>query len=100
MTDQKTLEPPHRRRRPAAGSRRAREATAPTPGTLRGLRPEARPARLIDTLGVFGVLAAYAMQSGWGVLTVVVLVLVAVNWIYFSRRTLPRRSTWRQACCS
>src|SRR5688500_736047 len=43
---------------------------------------------LVDALGVYGILAAAAVQS-WGIVAFLVLALVAVNWVYFSRRMLP-----------
>ncbi|MCA5894927.1 ABC transporter permease subunit [Isoptericola sp. NEAU-Y5] len=43
---------------------------------------------LVDALGVFGVLAAWRAES-WGILAAMVALLVAANWVYFSRRTLP-----------
>ncbi|MGW6129839.1 ABC transporter permease subunit [Cellulomonas sp. NPDC055163] len=43
---------------------------------------------LVDALGLYGVLAAAAVQS-WGIVAFLVLALVAVNWVYFSRRMLP-----------
>ncbi|WP_258723661.1 ABC transporter permease subunit [Cellulomonas sp. NS3] len=43
---------------------------------------------LVDALGLYGILAAAAVQS-WGIVVFLVLALVAVNWVYFSRRMLP-----------
>jgi arabinogalactan oligomer/maltooligosaccharide transport system permease protein len=43
---------------------------------------------LVDALGLYGVLAAAAVGS-WGIVAFLVLALVAVNWVYFSRRMLP-----------
>ena len=37
---------------------------------------------------MYGILAAWAVQS-WGILAFLVLALVAVNWIYFSKRAVP-----------
>ena len=43
---------------------------------------------IVDALGVYGILAAMAVQS-WGILAFLVLALVVVNWIYFSKRAVP-----------
>src|SRR4051794_27060236 len=43
---------------------------------------------LVDALGVYGILAAAAVNS-WGIVAFLVGALVVVNWVYFSRRMLP-----------
>src|SRR3954470_16051551 len=43
---------------------------------------------LVDALGVYGILSAVAVQS-WAILAFLVLALVVVNWVYFSRRAVP-----------
>ncbi|GAA1738545.1 ABC transporter permease subunit [Isoptericola hypogeus] len=43
---------------------------------------------LVDALGVFGVLAAWKAGS-WGILAAMVALLVAANWVYFTKRALP-----------
>jgi len=43
---------------------------------------------LVDALGVFGVLAAWRAGS-WGILAAMVALLVAANWVYFTKRSLP-----------
>lgn len=42
----------------------------------------------INALGLTGILAAYRAQS-WLIFGVMVALLVAADWIYFSRRTIP-----------
>ena len=90
MTDQQTLDAP----RPSGGARPrvaavARAATAPTPGTSRrASSSSSSSSRLVDALGVYGILAACAVQS-WGIVAFLVLALVAVNWVYFSKRAVP-----------
>ncbi|MGO3795840.1 MAG: ABC transporter permease subunit [Pauljensenia sp.] len=45
---------------------------------------------LVDALGVYGILTAWSARS-WAVVTVLVLLLVAVNVVYFSPRMLPAK---------
>ncbi|WP_449385048.1 ABC transporter permease subunit [Cellulomonas soli] len=45
---------------------------------------------LVDALGVLGVLAAWG-QGSYGILASMVALLVAANWVYFSRRALPMK---------
>ncbi|MDM7831517.1 ABC transporter permease subunit [Cellulomonas edaphi] len=45
---------------------------------------------LIDAGAVYGILSAAAV-SQWGIVAFLVVVLVAVNWAYFSRRALPAK---------
>jgi arabinogalactan oligomer/maltooligosaccharide transport system permease protein len=44
----------------------------------------------VDALGVYGILAAWAVQS-WGILAFLVVALIGANWAYFSRRMLPAK---------
>src|SRR4051812_44180048 len=43
---------------------------------------------LIDAGAVYGILSASAV-SQWGIVAFLVVVLVAVNWVYFSKRAMP-----------
>ncbi|AEG44682.1 ABC transporter permease subunit [Isoptericola variabilis] len=43
---------------------------------------------VVDALGVFALLAAYSEES-WGIFAATLAMLVAANWVYFSRRSLP-----------
>ncbi|MGW8568046.1 ABC transporter permease subunit [Isoptericola sp. NPDC055881] len=43
---------------------------------------------LVDALGVFAVLAAWRAGS-WGILAAMLALLVAANWVYFTKRALP-----------
>ncbi|KQY24788.1 maltose ABC transporter permease [Cellulomonas sp. Root485] len=45
---------------------------------------------LIDAGAVYGILAAVAVRS-WVIAAFLVLVLIAVNWAYFSKRALPAK---------
>ncbi|MBS5723255.1 MAG: maltose ABC transporter permease, partial [Actinomyces sp.] len=45
---------------------------------------------LIDALGIYGMFTAYMVKS-WAVLAVLAVLLVAVNWVYFSKRTIPAK---------
>lgn len=45
---------------------------------------------LVDALGVYGVLAA-APQEQWGIVGFLVVALLAVNVVYFSRRAVPAK---------
>ncbi|MBO9553919.1 ABC transporter permease subunit [Cellulomonas sp.] len=86
-------------------------STRPTTRTPSGSAPPARAARtswwgrqditrgfwvklalvaLVDALGVYGVLAAGA-QKQWGIVAFLVVALVAVNVVYFSKRMLPAK---------
>ena len=39
-------------------------------------------------LGIYGMFTAYMVKS-WAVLAVLAVLLVADNWVYFSKRTIP-----------
>lgn len=41
----------------------------------------------VNALGIYGITSAYTSKS-WIILTVMVLILIAVDYVYFSRRTL------------
>ena len=43
---------------------------------------------LVDALGVYGILTSLAVRS-WAILAFLVVALVVVNWVYFSRRAVP-----------
>jgi len=45
---------------------------------------------LIDALGLYGMFTAYMVKS-WAVLAVLAVLLLAVNWVYFSKRTIPAK---------
>ncbi|MFD1505284.1 ABC transporter permease subunit [Georgenia yuyongxinii] len=45
---------------------------------------------LVDALGVYGIFAASAV-SHWGIVAVLAVALIAVNWVYFSRRMVPAK---------
>ena len=45
---------------------------------------------LIDALGIYGMFTAYLVKS-WTVLAVLVVLLLVVNWVYFSKRTIPAK---------
>lgn len=89
MTDQQTLEPPAPPEAPGPGSpRRSRGDGSHARNFSAGFVVKLILVALVDALGVYGVLTSYAVQS-WGILTFLVLALVAVNWIYFSKRAVP-----------
>ena len=43
---------------------------------------------LIDALGLYGMFTAYLVKS-WTVLAVLAVLLLVVNWVYFSKRMIP-----------
>ncbi|WP_199422032.1 ABC transporter permease subunit [Actinotalea solisilvae] len=43
---------------------------------------------VVDALGVYVVMAAWAQES-WGILWSMVALLVVANWVYFTRRAVP-----------
>ena len=45
---------------------------------------------LIDALGLYGMFTAYLVKS-WTVLAVLAVLLVVVNWVYFSKRMIPAK---------
>lgn len=44
----------------------------------------------IDALGLYGIFTAYMVKS-WAVLVIMALLLLAVNWVYFSKRMIPAK---------
>lgn len=73
-------EPPAPRTSPRADRSHARTFT-------RGFLVKLVLMATIDALGVYAVLAAWDAQA-WGILAAMVALLVAANWVYFSRRPL------------
>jgi len=59
-------------------------------GTTAGLLVKIALMALVDAFGVYVVLAAWAEES-FGILWAMVALLVAANYVYFSRRTLPMK---------
>jgi arabinogalactan oligomer/maltooligosaccharide transport system permease protein len=59
-------------------------------GTTAGLLVMIALMALVDAFGVYVVLAAWAEES-FGILWAMVALLVAANYVYFSRRTLPMK---------
>ena len=45
---------------------------------------------LVNALGVYGIMASYG-QEEWGVLVFLVVTLVVVNYVYFSKRAIPAK---------
>ena len=45
---------------------------------------------LIDALGIYGIMAAWAVNSRI-IIGVMAVLLVIVNWVYFSKRALPAK---------
>lgn len=43
---------------------------------------------LINAFGVYMIWAAY-LQASWGIVAGVAVILIAVDWVYFAKRTLP-----------
>ncbi len=70
---------------PGRRRRRSDESHARTPGP--GFLAKLVLVALVDALGVHVVLAAWAEESH-GIMAAMVAALVAVNWVYFSRRAL------------
>ena len=89
MTDQQTVAPPAPPGVPGAESpRRSRGDGSHARNFSPGFVVKLLLVGVVDALGLYGILAAYAVQS-WAILTFLVLALVAVNWVYFSRRAVP-----------
>ncbi len=83
--------PSHPRDDSAAVARATRTSHARGPLSL-GWAAKAVLVGLVDALGVYGVLAAAAVES-WGIVSFLVVALVAVNLVYFlpTRRLVPMR---------
>jgi arabinogalactan oligomer/maltooligosaccharide transport system permease protein len=75
--------PPGGRRRGGGASSHARDWSA-------GFLAKLAVVAVADAVGVYGVLTAVAVHS-WGIVAFLVLALVAINWVYFSRRMLPAK---------
>ena len=45
---------------------------------------------LVNALGIYGIMASYG-QEEWGVLAFLVLTLIVVNYVYFSKRAIPAK---------
>lgn len=89
MTDQQILAPPAPPAEPGAGSpRRSRGDGSHARNFSAGFVVKLLLVALVDALGIYGILTAGAVGS-WGILIFLVLALVAVNWVYFSRRAVP-----------
>src|SRR6478735_8924328 len=89
MTDQQTVAPPAPPGVPGAESpRRSRGDGSHARNFSPGFVVKLLLVAVVDALGLYGILAAYAVQS-WAILTFLVLALVAVNWVYFSKRAVP-----------
>jgi len=91
---------------PAPSSRRTatRAASGGDGGETSGPPPDASHARrysagflaklglvaVVDALGIYGILTAWAVQS-WAIVAFLVLALVVVNWAYFTRRAIAAK---------
>ena len=45
---------------------------------------------LIDALGIYGIMAAWAVNSRI-IIGVMAVLLIIINWVYFSKRALPAK---------
>ncbi len=75
----------------AAGRPRRRRRSPDVPhrsGTVGGLVAKLVLMAVVNAFGVLAVLAAWKEES-YGILAAMVALLVAADWVYFSRRTLP-----------
>ncbi|NMR19291.1 ABC transporter permease subunit [Cellulomonas fimi] len=72
---------------PRAGRRRSLDES-PARSFTRGFFVKLVLMALVDAIGVYVVLAAWA-EGSFGILWAMVALLAAANWIYFSRRTVP-----------
>lgn len=93
MTDQQTAQdvvtrgaPPP----PEDGPRRSRSGDSHARNMSPGFFAKLALVALVDALGIYGILAAAAVSS-WAIVAFLVLALVVVNWVYFSRRMLPAK---------
>lgn len=84
MTSPEITEAPKRR----SPSRRGTDSHARSVGP--GFLVKLVLVALVDALGVYGILAAAAVEH-WGIVGFLVLALVVVNWVYFSRRMIPAK---------
>ncbi|BDZ43239.1 sugar ABC transporter permease [Paraoerskovia sediminicola] len=75
----------------SSGTRRPRRGWASHARDVRpGFLVKLALVALANAVGLYGILAAWAVQS-WGILAFLVLALVAVDWAYFSRRALAAK---------
>ena len=45
---------------------------------------------LVNAFGLYGILASYGQQE-WGILVFLVLTLIIVDYVYFSKRAIPAK---------
>ena len=45
---------------------------------------------LVNALGIYGIMASYG-QEEWGVLAFLVVTLIVVNYVYFSKRAIAAK---------
>ena len=89
MTDQQTVEHIAPPRVPGAGSpRRSHGDGSHARNMSPGFVAKLVLVGTVDALGVYGILAALAVRS-WTILAFLVVALLVVNWVYFSRRAVP-----------
>ena len=70
--------------------RRAGAATSHARTTTRGFLVKMALMAVIDALGVYVVMAAWG-EGSYGIMWSMVVLLVAANYVYFSRRSLPMK---------
>jgi arabinogalactan oligomer/maltooligosaccharide transport system permease protein len=89
MTDQQTVAPPAPPEEPGTRlPRRMRGDGSHARNMSAGFVVKLVLVALVDALGIYGILTALAVES-WGIVAFLALALVAVNWVYFSRRAIP-----------
>ena len=76
--------------RRARKQERARGIAEQAGGSLGGLIAKLIALGIVDAIAVYAVIVL-ASFAEWGVLAVVAVVAILVNWIYFSRRALPAK---------
>ncbi|MFC4614355.1 ABC transporter permease subunit [Cellulomonas algicola] len=75
---------------PSTGSRRPTGSWWSRQDLTRGFWVKTVLVALVDALGVYGILAAGALGQ-WGIVAFLVVALVAVNVVYFSKKMLPAK---------
>ncbi|NKY40171.1 ABC transporter permease subunit [Cellulomonas septica] len=75
---------------PSPGSRRPTGSWWSRQDLTRGFWVKTVLVALVDALGVYGILAAGALGQ-WGIVAFLVVALVAVNVVYFSKKMLPAK---------
>jgi arabinogalactan oligomer/maltooligosaccharide transport system permease protein len=91
MTDQQTVAPPAPPQEPGPSPRtRSRGDGSHARNVSPGFVAKLVLVGVVDALGVYGILAAWAVQS-WAIVAFLVVALLAVNWVYFSRRAVPAK---------